>query len=212
MSFDLLADLSKDEADGSFSHAAETAVVAELMARDSAEVSTPNVTLINPHPKKHGNSIFGITRDPYVMCWVANGCVWDYKKQNAFFNYCAKEVKEPDNVRTNYYHVVVLDGVCVGVIGIHKSTYDKSLGNTPTLTIFLSKAVQGRGVGPTAMKMSLEMFWKKHPTTPVVIDVRTDNRWMLKALKKLGFSSKYVVWFRGVDYFRLVVNDDAGWR
>jgi RimJ/RimL family protein N-acetyltransferase len=167
----------------------------------------PCVTLEAPSAEAHGCEIRDVTSDMTMMRWIAAGTTWTPCRLRAFFRYCSKEEKQHHGVRKNYFDAVVLDGVCVGIVGIHPATYDRTLRGTPTLTIILSAGASGRGVGTRTVQMALASFWEKRPKKTVAIDVNSANFPMLRVAEKLGLSRACTLKIGKNDYDRFLAVD-----
>lgn len=182
---------------------AAAALLGELkISDDDCRPPTPSVALVAPSAAKHGRDLGGVTSDPAVMQWVADGAVWDARKLKNFFRYCANEETQPDRARKNYYHVIEADGRCVGVVGIHPVLYDSRVRGEPYLTIFLSPQIAGRGVGTLAAAAALADYWRRHPARAVGADILADNYTMLMLAEKLGFEKVGKRSFGGKHYLR----------
>lgn len=143
--------------------------------------------LEEPSELAHGLALKGITQNPAVMKWIANGRTWDANKLATFFKYRAEEKAQGDDVRENYYHIITENGNCVGAVGIHAITYDKKARGAPFLTVFLTDKVSKQGIGTMVIAAALAAYWDRHPRRAVYLDTRTDNVLMRRVAVKLGF-------------------------
>lgn len=164
------------------------------------------VTLAPLDEAAHGAEIRAITAIPSVMKWVADGQLWSAAKYRRFFQYCAAEEKQDPGERVNFYSAVLEgpsaeEATCVGVVGIHPIEHDQTARGRPSLTIFLSPDVCGRGVGTRAIRAALDDYWARKGVTAtdavsdsvtnsvsVTIDVRADNYAMLRVAEKMGLA------------------------
>lgn len=153
-----------------------------------AVADEPVVELAELDRGRHREDLGDVVRDPSVMEWVANGVTWTDAKMDKFFDYCDAERREAVADRQNFYHAVMVDGRCAGVVGIHPIAYGPPKETRSVLTVFIGSDYQNKGVGSRAIQMALDHYWRHRIGADILVDVRSDNAAMQHTAAGLGFT------------------------
>jgi RimJ/RimL family protein N-acetyltransferase len=116
--------------------------------------------------KSDFNNILEITSNPEVMKYIGNSRIWDKDKVAKFIQYCIKDEKESNRIRSQYYYKILNDNrEFVGIIGFHKFLR-KELSDLKTeffLTIYFNPKQQGKGYYSETMNLLLDEMRKQQP-------------------------------------------------
>jgi RimJ/RimL family protein N-acetyltransferase len=145
------------------------------------------------------------------MRGVKGGDIWGYEKTKKFIEWCALELTQSDDIRTNYYYLI-REYICgeinpIGIIGIRqvnkqnrpnnrnqktqltnqKTQYQKNqVSINYNLDVFISPEYQNYGSGTCAIKKCLELYWTIHPTRQITINIPSDLANMIKIATNIG--------------------------
>lgn len=179
-------------------------------------------------------ALAAIVMDFGVMQWVGNGRAWTDAQLDRFLRYCREDKQLSDAERSHFYWAILcaadaaaasaFDAAAaasakpVGLVGIHTMPVDlarlagaacsepAATGSPPPfyVTIMLSAAYQGRGIGKRALALALQEFRRRRGDVTVMIaDYRANNHASQRLLWSVGFTDSGSYAYRGCTYARM---------
>jgi len=160
----------------------------------------PAITLVSPNADTHKRHL-QLLIDNTRKAWVGQEDIWDERKLDKFFDNCAKEEAQSDDERTSYFYAIERSNRCIGIIGIHLSSYliRNEFRYIVTMCYFTTTLTQ---IGIQILDMALTQFWKHNPSETVYMDVPVKNSTMSLIAKRLGFQQGYQHKYNQILYTR----------
>lgn len=154
--------------------------------------------------KKHIDDLFEIVTDRNVMQYVGDGRIWSAEKTQKFIKYCLEDEKKDDKIR-DYYYGISSDDKIIGIVGIHKITYDRAHANDYFVTIFMNSSEIRHGYGTSALQLCYQKFRAAGHIENVYFDTRVDNLPANKFARKNKFQPDSIVSIGNKKYYRYLV-------
>jgi RimJ/RimL family protein N-acetyltransferase len=133
--------------------------------------------------KDSKKELYELVSDENVMKYVGIRKVWSNEKTEKFIQYSLQEQKE-GITSTLYNKIVFEDGTFIGIIGIHKYKNEDKY----SLTRYIHKKFQGKGIGTKALSLMLDKFHDMNPNIDTIYSDTLDyNIAAQRSLVKSGF-------------------------